>query len=215
MTGQLGSGAVVRHELSARERLIDAADLLMYHHGYEAVGVAGLCEQAAVRKGSFYYYFDSKQALALEMLDRAWARTKAELFLPTFGRAELDVLAAVDLYTRRLIAGLRSRTKAGAVPGCRFGNFAVELAARDAVIRERIGAIFAEMQVLVAGSIERTVAGGGLPAAVDASAAARNFVALMEGQMIMAKATGDPKELAALPDAVRRLLQPLPEERIA
>jgi hypothetical protein len=149
------------------------------------------------------------------MLARAWTRTRNELFVPTFGNEELPALAAVDLYSRRLVRYLQASCAAsGAVAGCRFGNFATELAARDEEIRRRIAGIFAEMQALVAGSIERGIAAGELAASLDAREAARDFIALMEGRMVLAKTTGNPKELAALRPAARRLLQPVPKEGI-
>ena len=151
-------------EPSVRDRLLDAADVLMYQHGYEAVGVADVCRVADARKGSFYHFFDSKQALALEMLDRAWQRTRSELFVPTFGNEELGAPAAIDLYAKRLVRHLeRFRLATDTVAGCRFGNFAAELATHDDAIRERIADIFADMQAIVASSIERSIASGRAP----------------------------------------------------
>lgn len=195
-------------EPTVRDRLVQAADTLMYQHGYEAVGVADVCRVANARKGSFYHFFDSKQALALEMLERSWQRTRDELFVPTFGDQELGVQAAVDLYATRLVGHLRRfRNATNTIAGCRFGNFAVELSTHDDAIRQRIAGIFVEMQAIVAGSIERSIARGELSSSLDAPSAARDFIALMEGRMVLAKATRNPKELASLGDAARRLFQ--------
>ena len=46
------------HDTSTRQRLLDAADVLMHERGYEAVGVAELCNAADAKKGSFYFFFD-------------------------------------------------------------------------------------------------------------------------------------------------------------
>jgi len=46
---------------NSRERLLDAADELMYERGYEAVSVADLCAAADARKGSFYHWWPSKR----------------------------------------------------------------------------------------------------------------------------------------------------------
>ena len=195
-------------ELSVRERLLDAADVLMYQHGYEAVGVADLCRVANARKGSFYHFFDSKQALALEMLDRAWQRTRSELFAPTFGNEELGVLAAIDLYVKRLVRHLeRFRLATDTVAGCRFGNFAAELAALDDAIRQRIADIFVDMQAIVASSVDRSIARGELAPSLDAAGFASDFIALMEGRMMLAKASRNPKDLSSLGATARRLLR--------
>ncbi|QTR01671.1 TetR/AcrR family transcriptional regulator, partial [Saccharothrix algeriensis] len=59
------------------QKLLDAAGELMRGQGYGAMSVAGICELAGVRKGSFYHFFDSKQVLAVEALRAAWAAEEA------------------------------------------------------------------------------------------------------------------------------------------
>lgn len=57
----------------AREKIITAAQSLIELRGYSALGVAEICKSAGVPKGSFYYFFESKEALALTVLDEHWA----------------------------------------------------------------------------------------------------------------------------------------------
>jgi AcrR family transcriptional regulator len=63
--------AVLRHlERSGTSaiaaRLVVAARTLFAERGYSAVNVADICKSAKVAKGSFYRYFDSKEAIFLE-----------------------------------------------------------------------------------------------------------------------------------------------------
>ena len=48
----------------ANERLMDAALDLIWEESYGAVTIDDICKRADVKKGSFYYFFDSKAALA-------------------------------------------------------------------------------------------------------------------------------------------------------
>ncbi|MBW8705889.1 HTH-type transcriptional repressor NemR [Streptomyces sp. MBT84] len=57
----------------AKERILTAAQSLIEQRGYSALGVAEICKAAGVPKGSFYYFFDSKEELALAVLDEHWA----------------------------------------------------------------------------------------------------------------------------------------------
>lgn len=181
----------------------------MHERGYEAVGVAELCRRADVRKGSFYHFFSSKQDLALEMLDRAWAWARVELFGPTLGDLDLDAIAAFEAYGQRLVANLRAiEGRTGSVVGCRFGNFATELATVDPAIRDRTGTILDEMAELMAAAIARGVAAGQLAPDVDAATAGRELLAHMEGLMVLAKARQDPEILGGLGSTARRLLTP-------
>ncbi len=180
----------------------------MYQRGYEAVGVAELCVAADVKKGSFYHFFDSKQALALAMLERAWERTRDRLFLPIFADADLGALEAIERYSSTLAAHLVGIVNAGGpVVGCRFGNFAVELASHDHLIRAQVAAVFDAMAAIVAEALDRGVSTGELRSDLDPEAAAVEFVALMEGRMVLAKASGDPAHLATLAATARRLFE--------
>src|ERR1044072_7368771 len=60
----------------AKERILSAAQTLIELRGYSALGVAEICKTAGVPKGSFYYFFDSKEALALAVIDEHWAGQK-------------------------------------------------------------------------------------------------------------------------------------------
>lgn len=194
-------------DVGPRDRLLDAADLLMVQRGYEAVGVAELCRTADVQKGSFYHFFDSKRSLALEMLDRAWARTRDELYGAAFGSPERSALDAFDHFGHLLADNLAAvRGRCDAVVGCRVGNFAVELSTTDDVVRARVAAILDEMTAAVAEVIERAAARGELASDLDPAAAATGIVAHMEGLMVLAKARRDPDLVRGLGAAARRLV---------
>lgn len=54
---------------TTRQHLLDTATRLMSHKGYTAVGLSQLLATAGVPKGSFYYYFKSKEAFGKALLD--------------------------------------------------------------------------------------------------------------------------------------------------
>jgi TetR/AcrR family transcriptional repressor of nem operon len=49
-------------ETDTRQHLLDTAQRLMARKGYTAVGLSEVLSEAGVPKGSFYYYFSSKEA---------------------------------------------------------------------------------------------------------------------------------------------------------
>lgn len=60
---------------SARERLLDAAEALIYAGGIHATGVDAIVKQSGTARKSFYTHFESKDALvaaALERRDERW-----------------------------------------------------------------------------------------------------------------------------------------------
>jgi AcrR family transcriptional regulator len=51
-------------------RILDAALDAFARQGYDATGVAEICQRAGVTKGGFYHHFHSKQDVFLELLER-------------------------------------------------------------------------------------------------------------------------------------------------
>jgi len=49
-------------EKDTRQRILDTAQRIMAHKGFAAVGINEVLAEAGVPKGSFYYYFASKEA---------------------------------------------------------------------------------------------------------------------------------------------------------
>ena len=153
-------------DLDPKDRLLRAADRLMYAKGYEAVGVAELCREAGVQKGSFYHFFSSKQDLAIEMLDASWSRTRRAIFAAAFDDPDRSADESITAYGELLAEHLAiGHADVGVVAGCRYGNFAVELSAHDDVIREKIEEIFSEMGAIVEATIQRGQTAGDVRAA--------------------------------------------------
>ncbi len=50
-------------------RILEAANLLFSKRGYDASGVAEICQAAGVSKGAFYHHFPTKQAVFMELMD--------------------------------------------------------------------------------------------------------------------------------------------------
>src|SRR6516164_1765695 len=55
-----------------RTRLLNAGGRVVYEMGFNASGVQDIVGAADVPKGSFYSYFDSKEAFAAEVLEAYW-----------------------------------------------------------------------------------------------------------------------------------------------
>src|SRR5208283_2888815 len=56
----------------AKERLMTAALDLMWEESYGAITIDDICNRATVKKGSFYYFFESKSELVITALERLW-----------------------------------------------------------------------------------------------------------------------------------------------
>lgn len=66
-------------KITAKDKLLDAAFSLIRTKGYTSTTVDDLCEKAGVTKGSFFHYFESKEALAVAAADH-WTDRNVHFF---------------------------------------------------------------------------------------------------------------------------------------
>lgn len=60
-------------EIDTRQHILDTAQSLMARKGYTAVGLTEVLSEADVPKGSFYYYFSSKEAFGEALMKSYFA----------------------------------------------------------------------------------------------------------------------------------------------
>ncbi len=195
---------------TAREDLVEAAASLFHERGYHAVGVSEICGRAGVHKGSFYHFFDAKQALALAVIDAYTEQVRKSM---------LELQAGEGRPLERLLRFFGSLHEAlececregGTMLGCPLGNLALELATHDEELRDALRTSL-ELQVAAIERVLREARDrGDLEAELDPGAAASALVALVEGKLMFAKLQNDAGPLASLGDEAFRFLGvPLP-----
>lgn len=187
-----------------RERLLEAGLRLFGQRSYSSIGVAEICATAGVQKGSFYYFFESKEALALAVIEDHWIKQRAEWVrvLDVDGPLLERLRGIFRLTADTQIASLKG---AGSVTGCIFGNLALEMSGQDDAIRLRLQGIFEEQLDLVERPIKEAMDTGQVPPG-NAREIARSIVAQLEGLVLLAKLFNDPDQLAHLWENSAQLL---------
>jgi AcrR family transcriptional regulator len=64
---------------ATREQIVEAADRLFYHHGYEHTSFADIAEAVGLSRGNFYYHFKSKDAILDAVIEARLADTRRML----------------------------------------------------------------------------------------------------------------------------------------
>ncbi len=59
----------IERSAKTKSAIMESATMLFARDGYESAGVAEICSLAGVSKGAFYYHFESKEAVFLELID--------------------------------------------------------------------------------------------------------------------------------------------------
>ena len=85
-----------------RTHILDTAQRIVGSKGFSPVGINEILEAAGVPKGSFYYYFSSKEAFGTALLEHYFSRYLSEIdaFLTATERTARDRLAAYWEYFR-------------------------------------------------------------------------------------------------------------------
>lgn len=176
--------------------MLDAARSLMAQRGYSALGTAEICKTAGVPKGSFYYFFESKEALGLAVLDEHWSAQRLDWARVLRGDGDpLDRLRR--LFEETGDAQRAGKRQCGNVMGCMFGNLALELGGQTEAIRARLQEVF-DAQVDMVQEVVGEARQRGEVTATDTREAARAVVAQLEGQVLFAKLYNDGDHLDVL-----------------
>jgi TetR/AcrR family transcriptional regulator, transcriptional repressor for nem operon len=192
-----------------RARLLASARSLLHARGYAHVGVAEICAHSGVRKGSFYHFFPSKQALTLAMLDAQFEAFEDRLLIPSFDR-RLAPLERLGAFVRAL-HHYQSETLAetGHLLGCPFGNLGLELATRDEPIRIKVESILQRIRAYFQAALEEATAEGSV-SGMDPRATAEAMLAYLEGMLLLARTRNDARLILELGPAVSEIRIPRP-----
>jgi TetR/AcrR family transcriptional repressor of nem operon len=187
-----------------RQRIIEVAKTRFHNRSYADVGIKEICDMASIQKGSFYHFFPSKRDLVLAVIDEFaidWANGfVAEAFDPALPPMDrIDYVIDAAYYWQKSNKDLN-----GHIPGCLFGNLALEISTQDDVLRAKLNAVFTSAKDRFRDTLDEAVEQGIIdPLDSDATAAA--MLAYLEGLILLAKAENDPEVIYCLGSALKKI----------
>ena len=125
-----------------RDELIRVGREIIAQQGFKAASLNDILTAAGVPKGSFYYYFASKEDFGLAIVDD-FARDYRDRFELILGDSQYSPLTRLRNYFELKIADMAD---CGCTDGCLIGNLAQELSAQNEVFRDRLDKVFAEWE---------------------------------------------------------------------
>jgi TetR/AcrR family transcriptional repressor of nem operon len=187
-----------------RQRIIEVAKTRFHNRSYADVGIKEICEMASIQKGSFYHFFPSKRDLVLAVIDEFavdWANGfVAEAFDPTLPPMDrIDYLIDAAYYWQKSNKDLN-----GHIPGCLFGNLALEISTQDDVLRAKLIAVFKSAKERFRDTLDEAVEQG-IINPLDSDATAEAMLAYLEGLILLAKAENDPEVIYRLGSALKKI----------
>src|SRR4051812_16067413 len=106
-----------------RDRLIESARYLFWERGYAGTSMADLLSHAEVNSGSFYHFFESKEALLRAVLETYLHALRPMVIDPAFARTDDPVeriFAILEGYRERIL-------QTHCTYGCPLGRLALEI----------------------------------------------------------------------------------------
>src|SRR5579863_1329716 len=123
-----------------RLKIVMAARYLFWECGFEATSVSDILERAGVQSGSFYYFFESKKALLVAVLQFYLQAFDEEVVVPIF-QTTTDPLERIF----GILKGYRNRIEASKCAyGCPIGRLALEIDSNDEEVFSLIRANFSQ-----------------------------------------------------------------------
>jgi TetR/AcrR family transcriptional repressor of nem operon len=169
-----------------RDHLLSSALETLHRRGFNATGVQDITQAAGLPKGSFYNYFKSKEALALEVIDRYGKDQMASAAI--LSDESLSPLERLRRYFVSIWSDLAAENRER---GCLLGNFSTELADQSRPIRDRLSAHFAAWSRQIESCVRDAQKAGEISSEVDPHVLAGFLLNSFEGAVLRMKVEKD------------------------
>lgn len=137
--------------------------------GYNSTSIKDIVEAGSIPKGSFYYYFESKEIFGLELINH-YAADLNEALDRCIDASNDMALGALRSFFDELTEGLKEDGYRG---GLALGNFVTELADVNEMFRQALKITFDQIVMKMAGVIHRAVENGEVETTLNHSVYAR------------------------------------------
>jgi TetR/AcrR family transcriptional repressor of nem operon len=174
-------------KLTTRDQIFDAALKLLLERGFNASSVQDITVEAGVPKGSFYNHFESKEALAAEIVsDYASRRSTLREILSD------DSLPALERLRGYFTALNQRLIDRGFQHGCMIGNMTAELSEQSPVIREQLLRIYGNWSTALEYAIAAGQQDGSIPEQLSPKTLAGFLLNAWEGATLRVRVERNP-----------------------
>jgi len=170
-------------QISTREEIIRKGAGIIHAQGYNATGIQQVLDAAGVPKGSFYFYFKSKEDFGLAVIDyfREYIEAMTDKYLKDDDALPLKRLSSFfDAYGDIF-------TKMDFCCGCPIGNLMQEMSDLNENFRSKISEVYCGMQTRMENLLKDAMNKGEIPAEADPAQIAQFIVNAWEGAIMHMK----------------------------
>ncbi len=192
----------LKHEIKA-DALIEKGMMLLWSKGYNATSVNDIVKEAGVPKGSFYFYFESKEDFAVKSIEKYFDMQFPPALEILQNRSVSPRQRVIDFYEFRSKV---LKEEFDCKMGCMGCNLANEMAEHNEAIRNAINAKTEMVKTYITEVIEEAQNLGEMDSKIEAS----DLVAFMEdagkGAMVSMKEMDSAYPIDNFTNMVRMIL---------
>lgn len=181
---------------STRNALLEAGRQVFLERGYGNAGLEHIVQRAGVPKGSFYYYFKSKEQFGLAVIDEFAERCEARIdeALSDDSRSPLERIRHYFEEHLHRFATEQCRD------GCLIGRLGQEMANQNDTYRARIDEIFSAWTRRLADCVRKAQNAGELSADWEPEMLAEVWLSGWQGALLRARMTRSTRPLRGFLD---------------
>ncbi len=169
-----------------KELLLVKGAEIMHRKGYHDSGIQEVLEATGVPKGSFYYYFRSKEDFGLQVLD-LYSTVMFQTLQTNMASTDRSIVDRIRGFFREMT----DHAVDSAFTGCPLGNLSQEMGYASEPFRLKLNEIFKRLESDVAGCLKEAQSAGEIGPSVDPDDLAVFLVSGWEGALLRMKLTRD------------------------
>ncbi len=174
-----------------RTAILEAGAQRINLQGFHNTGLKDILETAGVPRGSFYFYFKSKEDFGLALIDH-FMRVLGDRTRPLLEDESLSPLGRLRLLFERARLRYQSEDFAG---GCPIGNLTQEMSDLSPAMRERLQQALAGMTARWAALLRQAADKGEIAPGIDPDLMAGFLLDAWEGALMRMKVERSAKPL--------------------
>jgi TetR/AcrR family transcriptional repressor of nem operon len=171
---------------SAKDRILTQAAQIIHKKGFNNTGIQEILESAGVPKGSFYFYFKSKEDLGLALIDH-YAEGFGSMWRTVLGAPEMRSLKRLErFFEETRIMQEQDEWKSG----CPIGNLTQEMGALNEAFQARLKKVLDGMKAAIRNCLAQAQVERDISPTLDPDATADFILNSWEGALLRTKAEG-------------------------
>ncbi|MCG8498820.1 MAG: TetR/AcrR family transcriptional regulator [Firmicutes bacterium] len=174
-----------------KNMILEKASKLIHENGFNNTGIQEIIKNAGIPKGSFYYYFKSKEDFGLELID-FYASFILSRLEAHYRHDPLPYIKRLHNFFDEFLAVFESNDLKG---GCPLGNLAQEMSDLNEYFRSRLTGVFEKVKDTIVKYLEQARKNGEISETIETEKTADFILNSWQGALLRAKMTKATKPL--------------------